>query len=92
MEYQLTASVLRQALGQPTQPAAARIGPPPTPSSVTRTRRQAGHRAEPDPGRSRMLQRVRDRLGRGEPDRDGNVAASASVTRRVLPGPSFTAA
>ena len=79
-EHAQPAAVLRQALGQPAQPATAGIGS--AHAIVGHLNTQAsrlGNRAEPDPGRPRVLQRVRDSLRCGEPGRDGDVAVDVAI-------------
>ena len=87
-EHAQPAAVLRQALGQPAKPATARIGA--AHAVVRHLNTQASHlgnRAEPDPGRPPVLQRVRDRLRCGEPSRDGDVAGDVAVETNASLGP-----
>ena len=87
-EHVQSAAVLRQALGQPAQPATAGIGS--AHAIVGHLNTQAsrlGNRAEPDPGWPRVLQRVRDGLRCGEPGCDGDIAVDVAIETNASLGP-----
>ena len=87
-EHAQPAAVLRQALGQPAQPATARIGAAHAVVGHLNTQPvRFGTGTEPDPGRPRVLQCVRDRLRCGEPGRGGDVAGDVAVETNASLGP-----
>jgi hypothetical protein len=82
------AAVLRQALGQPAQPATAGIGAAHAVVGHLNTQEsRLGNGAEPDPGRPRVLQRVRDSFRCGEPSRGGDIVGNVAVETNVSLGP-----
>jgi len=81
-------AVLRHALGQPAQPTTGRIGS--AHAIVGHLNTQAvrfGNGTEPDPGRPRVLQRVRDGLRCGEPGCDGDIAVDVAIETNASLGP-----
>ena len=73
-----------QALGQPAQAAPSWIGAThPIVGHLHAHAAGAADCAQPDPGWAGVLQRVSERLGRGEPGGDGDVAGHVAVNAHV---------